>query len=167
MNDAWKEAERLIRLSMEVARHTPETLTTSEALRLLSALAPALLLTSEFSSVSDNRFAVAHVEGSFSDTSDETLRAALNLEPDNPNHTISRTFDPHALMRRVADYHSRAEQGQQESASVRMLLLHLRETRGFILGEDSFSTDPNHPVYILGLTCDGGLVGLSSAVCWA
>ena len=167
MNEKWREAQRLMALVNEVARHTSDTLTAAEAVRLLSILSGELLLTGEFSSVSDAGFEVVHLTGEFSDTSDETIRAALQLESSNPNHTISRRFKAPALMSRISDYHFEAEYAQQESASVALLLLRLRELRGFILGEDSFTTDPNHPVYILGLSCDGELVGLRSSVCWA
>jgi len=53
-------------------------------------------------------------------------------------------------------------QGHQEAKDAANVFKLLQDVMGVVLGKDSFKNDPMNPVYVIGLTKEGQVLGVRS-----
>lgn len=142
-------------------------LTGKVAYPLLRLWTKPLLLSGKLSGCSDESFEAVHLEGPFDELGPDAFYAAFGLDPNNENHVVNQELDPLGFWAEISEWHKNWVKGHDETTWIERLLNLLTDHYAVVLGRDSWTADPYHPVYIVGLTSDKQLVGVRSRVCWA
>ena len=144
-----------------------EPVSFKEALTILHRALKPLLLSSQLSSVSEEKFEVVQLEGIFTHLNPTIFYQAFGLDRHNPEQVIHTRLEVNSFWSKVSAWHQKCGHGHSECEEVGHVLNRLKDVMGVVLGEDSFATNPMHPVYVIGITEDQKLIGLRSEVCWA
>lgn len=153
--------------TLTLRNNTPqEAIPTAAALQTLQAGVGPMLL-NQLGSSSDAPFTLIHQPEPMEDLCSASFYDTFNLDPQDSNHVISRTMHLCQFWDKVITWHENWGHGIAEARAVGTVFQRLRQPMAVVLGKDSLTNDPNHPVYLLGLTAEGHLVGLRSTVCWA
>ncbi len=101
----------------------------------------------------------------------ETFPLASGLDQDNPAELVERYIDnPSPFHQEFIEMHSSFDPalGKKASQLIQLLETNLVDIRIFIIGRDDFTVYPKseHPVYWVGLTASGKILGLRSEVIW-
>ena len=102
---------------------------------------------------------------SLSHLTESSFSQALELDPVDPRQVIERKLPAAGWIERFVD----VQHPDKRAAAVELvetMKAHLYDLVVIILGEDEPELNPAHPVYVVGLTRKGNIVGLKSQVVW-
>lgn len=119
----------------------------------------------DFASESTESLTPFFLDIRLSSLTEHSFSQALDLNPANPREVIERVLPAAGFMERFVDIQLPGHQSQAIEL-VEALRAHLYDLSIIILGEDDPALDPVHPVYTVGLTRKGAIVGLRSQVVW-
>lgn len=119
----------------------------------------------DFASESAEPLTPFYLETKLAVLSENTFSEALDLNPADPQQVIERIMAAAGFLERFVDIQV-PERRAQAVELVEALKAYLYDLSVIVLGEDEPGADPVHPVYIVGLTRKGAVVGLTSTLVW-
>jgi hypothetical protein len=135
----------------------------------LASLADGLWL-NDFATEGGEGFTAFHAAAGLSELTQDTLRAALGLTADRPEHEIARFEAADRCLERIINQSTDEDMpGLRDKAVelVRVMKTHLRALTAAVIGRDDTElVDVAHPAYVVGIDANGDLVGLKSSVIW-
>lgn len=138
----------------------------SEALaKLLGDLAEGLFF-DDFGSEASESLSPVFFDTQVHELTEASFADAANLEITNPAQEIARFIPAGDFFERFVDTQFESNR-RQANDLVEVMRANLRDIHVIIVGRDDPSlVDPAHPVYWVGLTYNGDIVGLQSLVIW-
>jgi len=107
------------------------------------------------------------IEANLGELNETTFSTLLNLDTSNPKEKIERFVDAAAFLNIFPEQHEPFDLGEAAAEVVQLMRNDLNAISIFVLGEDNHpALESEHPVYVVGISSEGDLVGLKSIVIW-